>query len=106
MRKIFAILMICAMLLLSACQQAELPQRTAPPVQITDSSSYVEESKEPETQVGTESTNASSQPVITEPLTTETTVLETTTTTEETKPKQTEPAQTATEKPASPVETK
>ena len=106
MRKIFAILVICVIMLLSACQQAELPQSTDPPVQITDSSSYVEESKEPEKQAATESTNASSQPVITEPLTTETTVLETTTTTEETKPKQTEPAQTATEKPASPVETK
>ena len=106
MRKIFAILVICAIMLLSACQQAELPQSTEPPVQITASSSYVEESKEPEKQEATESTNASSQPVITEPLTTETTVLETTTTTEETKPKQTEPAQTATEKPASPVETK
>ena len=93
MRKIFAILVICAIMLLSACQQAELPKSTDPPVQITDSSSYVEESKEPETQAATESTNASSQPVITEPPTTETTVPETTTTTEETKLKQTEPAQ-------------
>lgn len=96
MRKIFAILVICVIMLLSACQQAELPQSTDPPVQITDSSSYVEESKEPEKQVATESTNASSQPVITEPPTTAT---------EETRPKQTEPAKTKTEKPPSPVET-
>lgn len=105
MRKIFAILVICVIMLLSACQQAELPQSTDPPVQITDSSCYVEESKEPEKQAATESTNASSQPVITEPPTTETTKLETTTEIEETRPKQTEPAKTKTEKPTSPVET-
>ena len=106
MRKIFAILVICAIMLLSACQQAELPQSTDPPVQITDSSSYVEESKEPEKQAATESTNASSQPVITEPPTTEATKLETTTATEETMPKQTEPAQTKTEETTAPTVTK
>lgn len=106
MRKILAILAICAIMLLSACQQAELPQSTDPPVLSTASSSYVEESKEPETQADTESTNAASQPVITESLTTETTVPETTMTTEETLPKQTEPAQTKAEETTAPTETK
>ena len=106
MRKIFAILTICAIMLLSACQQAELPKSTDPPVQSTASSSYVEESQEAETQETTVSTTASSQPVITETSTTETTVPETTVTTEETKPKQTEPAQTSTEENTTPTERK
>ena len=111
MRKIFAILMICAMLLLSACQQSEVPPCTDPPVSGTVSTAYQEETSEidstsaTETSSVPESTTASSQLGISEPLTTETTVPETTTTTEETKPKQTEPAQTATEKTTSPVET-
>ena len=106
MRKIFAILTICAIMLLSACQQAELPKSTDPPVQSTASSSYAEESKEPETQAGTESTNASSQPVMTETSTTEMSMPETTTATEKTKPKQTEPAQTKTEETTAPTVTK
>lgn len=62
MRKIFAILTICAIMLLSACQQAELPKSTDPPVQSTASSSYVEESQEPETQATTESSLLSDRP--------------------------------------------
>ena len=105
MRKIFAILTICAIMLLSACQQAELPESTDPPVQITAPSSYVEESKEPETQATTESTNASSQPVITEPPTTETTAPETTTATEETVPTTTKPPVVEEVKPTNPSPT-
>ena len=103
MRKIIAILMICAMLLLSACQQNEVPLSTDPPASSTVSTAYQEETSEIDstsamaTTLVPESTAASSQPVITETSTTETTVSETTAPTEETKPKQTEPAQTSTE---------
>ena len=73
MRKIFAILMICAMLLLSACQQNEVPLSTDPPVSSTVSTVYQEETSEldststTETTLVPESTAASSQPVITNP---------------------------------------
>ena len=73
MRKIFAILMICAMLLLSACQQSEVPPCTDPPVSGTVSTAYQEETSEidstsaTETSSVPESTTASSQPVITNP---------------------------------------
>jgi len=73
MRKIFAILMICAMLLLSACQQSEVPPSTDPPVSGTVSTAYQEETSEidstsaTETSSVPESTTASSQPVITNP---------------------------------------
>ena len=73
MRKIFAILMICAMLLLSACQQNEVPLSTDPPVSSTVSTVYQEKTSEldststTETTLVPESTAASSQPVITNP---------------------------------------
>ena len=73
MRKIFAILTICAMLLLSACQQNEVPLSTDPPVSSTVSTVYQEETSEldststTETTLVPESTAASSQPVITNP---------------------------------------
>ena len=73
MRKIFAILMICAMLLLSACQQNEVPLSTDPPVSSTVSTVYQEETSgldstsTTETTLVPESTAASPQPVITNP---------------------------------------
>ena len=73
MRKIFAILMICAMLLLSACQQNEVPLSTDPPASSTVSTAYQEETSEIDstsamaTTLVPESTAASSQPGITNP---------------------------------------
>ena len=73
MRKIFAILMICAMLLLSACQQNEVPLSTDPPVSSTVSTVYQEKTSEldststTETTLVPESTATSSQPVIINP---------------------------------------
>ena len=73
MRKIFAILMICAMLLLSACQQNEVPLSTDPPASSTVSTAYQEETSEIDstsamaTTLVPEGTAASSQPVITNP---------------------------------------
>jgi len=99
MRKIFAILMICAMLLLSACQQSEVPPCTDPPVSGTVSTAYQEETSEidstsaTETSSVPESTTASSQPVITNPPENKKKPVE------QTKPTETKPVVTEPEEP-------
>ena len=68
MRKILAILMIFAMLFLSACQsQGEVPQATGTTVQSTVSTTQDETKRETEPVTTTDQTVSSSQPVITEP---------------------------------------
>ena len=99
MRKIFAILMICAMLLLSACQQNEVPLSTDPPVSSTRSSVYQEETSEIDSTSATETTSvpestaASSQPVITNPPENEKKPVK------QTKPTETKPVVTEPEEP-------
>ena len=99
MRKIFAILMICAMLLLSACQQNEVPLSTDPPVSSTVYSVYQEETSEIDSTSATETTSvpestaASSQPVITNPPENEKKPVE------QTKPTETKPVVTEPEEP-------
>jgi len=99
MRKIFAILMICAMLLLSACQKNEVPLSTDPPVSSTLSSVYQEETSEIDSTSATETTSvpestaASSQPVITNPPENEKKPAE------QTKPTETKPVVTEPEEP-------
>lgn len=112
MRKILAILMIFAMLFLSACQsQGEVPQATGTTVQSTVSTTQDETERETEPVTTTDQTVSSSQPVITEPSSTETegsteTVIEEEKKQPETKPSETSQVQQEQEETKDPVETK